>query len=160
MLFNESIKENMLYTKPEATDDDIYEAMRASNANDVLEILSPEGIEANVGTSGTKLSGGQKQKIALARAFIKKPILLILDEATSALDRENEAEVQKSIDILTHGENKITTVVIAHRLTTIKDADKIIVFEKGHVVEEGTHESLIELNGVYSGLVTQQEQAD
>lgn len=152
VLFNESIRENMCYCKPDATTEELEEALQKANALELIRRLS-NGIDTNVGTSGSQLSGGEKQRIALARAFVKRPVLLILDEATSALDRKNESEVQQAIDNLSHGDLKITIVVIAHRLSTIEHADKIIVFEKGNIVEEGDHESLMELEGVYSKLV-------
>ena len=118
VLFNESIKDNMLNAKPEATEEEIYHALEQANAMKFINKLT-EGIKTNAGSSGGQLSGGEKQRIAVARAFLKRPDLLILDEATSALDRRNESEVQNAIESI-NKESNITTVVIAHRLSTIK----------------------------------------
>lgn len=118
VLFNESIKDNMLNAKPEATEEEIYHALEQANAMKFINKLT-EGIKTNAGSSGGQLSGGEKQRIAVARAFLKRPDLLILDEATSALDRRNESEVQNAIESINKKSN-ITTVVIAHRLSTIK----------------------------------------
>ncbi|CAI2367048.1 unnamed protein product [Moneuplotes crassus] len=160
VLFNESIKDNMLNAKPDATEDEIIHALKQANAMSFISKLS-EGIKTNAGASGGQLSGGEKQRIALARAFLKQPDLLILDEATSALDRKNETEVQKAIENINR-EKRITTVVIAHRLSTIRNADKIVVIDKGHIKEVGTHSSLLESypEGIYAGLVNSQQDAD
>jgi ATP-binding cassette subfamily B (MDR/TAP) protein 1 len=132
-----------------------------SNASKIIAKL-PDGLETIVGAQGGQLSGGEKQRIALARAFIKNPKVLILDEATSALDRANEEEVQDAIDNLKNGDHGITTIVIAHRLATIRYSDKIIVLKDGKVAEEGNHEYLLKTfpEGVYSTLVSKQEQLD
>jgi ATP-binding cassette, subfamily B (MDR/TAP), member 1 len=160
VLFNESIKSNMLNAKPDATEEEMIEALKQANAYKFVERLKL-GLETNAGASGGQLSGGEKQRIAVARAFLKKPDVLILDEATSALDRRNEAEVQAAIDAI-NKKTSITTIVIAHRLSTIKKADKIIVLEKGEVKEVGDHISLLRdyPDGVYSGLVQTQEMGD
>ena len=153
-LFNESIKNNLLNANPSATDEDIEEWLKTAMAYDFVQKL-PEGIESNVGALGNKLSGGQKQRVAIARALIRKPDLLILDEATSALDNRNERYVQKAIENI----NKVThisTVVIAHRLTTIESADLIIVLENGKVIENGNHEQLVLINGHYNSLYSSQ----
>ena len=143
VLFNESIWENLLYCNPGATEEQILISLNKANAKKIIDKLA-DGIDTNVGSAGGQLSGGEKQRIALAWAFIKNPSILLLDEATSALDWRNEAEVQEAIDkIIGEGYNKITTVVIAHWLSTIQNADKIIVMEKGQVVEEGTHQDLL-----------------
>jgi len=115
-----------------------------------------------VGSSGSQLSGGQKQRIAIARAFIKKPSILIFDEATSALDKKNERDVQKAIDSIRKDLGQVTTIVIAHRLSTIRNADKIIVMDKGKKKEEGSHETLLKEfpNGIYHKLVKEQESAE
>ena len=157
VLFNESIKENMLNSNPSATDDQIYEALKKANAYKFIQKLAL-GINTNAGSSGGQLSGGEKQRIALARAFLRNPDLLILDEATSALDRRNEVEVQKAIENI-HKETQITTVVIAHRLSTIRDADVIYVIDKGEIKEVGNHDSLLENypDGIYAELVNNQE---
>jgi ABC-type multidrug transport system fused ATPase/permease subunit len=145
-LFNESIKENILNAKPDATDDEIYSALKSALAYDFVMEMS-EGINTNVGSVGSKLSGGQKQRIAIARALIKKPTLLILDEATSALDSKSEKEVQGAIEKI-NKEMKITTVVIAHRLPTLSNAKKIIILEDGKVKDEVTYEKLCEMKGI------------
>jgi len=148
VLFATSIKENLLLAKSDATDAQIWEALKNANADDFVRQL-PKQLDTYVGASGTQLSGGQKQRLAIARAILKNPRILLLDEATSALDRKNEAEIQKTLDEISQGR---TTIVIAHRLTTIINADKIIVFDKGNVVEEGNHESLIANKGKYYDL--------
>jgi len=141
ILFNTTIKKNVLMGKPDATDEEIIEALRKTNAWEFVSKY-PKGINHEVGAGGGQLSGGQKQRIALARAFIKKPKLLIFDEATSALDKVNEAEVQGAIEKMKKELGTVTSIVIAHRLSTIRNADKILVLKKGVLVEEGTHEEL------------------
>ena len=153
-LFNESIKNNLLNANPSATDEDIEEWLKTAMAYDFVQKL-PEGIESNVGALGNKLSGGQKQRIAIARALIRKPDLLILDEATSALDNRNEKYVQKAIENINRLTN-ISTIVIAHRLTTIRNADLIIALANGKLVEQGTHEELIQADGHYQAQYSSQ----
>ena len=153
-LFNESIKSNLLNANPLATDEDIEEWLKAAMAFDFVQKL-PEGIESNVGALGNKLSGGQKQRIAIARALIRKPDLLILDEATSALDNINEKYVQKAIENI-NKVTKISTVVIAHSLTTIKNADLIIVLNNGKIWVKGTHKELMEFDNEYQHLYNSQ----
>lgn len=148
VLFATTIRENMLFAKEDATGDEIWAALKKANAEEFVRAL-PQQLETYVGTSGTQLSGGQKQRLAIARAILKNPRILLLDEATSALDRKNEMEIQKTLDEIAEGR---TTIVIAHRLTTIQNADRIIVFDQGQVVEEGNHESLIEKKGKYYDL--------
>ena len=143
-MFNMSIKENILMGKPDATDAEIEEALRAVNAWDFVSKY-PHNINENVGAGGGQLSGGQKQRIALARAFIKKPKMLIFDEATSALDKANEAIVVQAIDALKAKLGAVTTLVIAHRLSSVRSADNIIVMKKGRIAEQGTHEELIKI---------------
>ena len=154
-LFNESIRNNLLNANPSATDEDIEEWLKTAMAFEFVQKL-PEGIDSNVGALGSKLSGGQKQRIAIARALISKPDLLILDEATSALDNKNERYVQKAIENINRATN-ISTVVIAHRLTTIRNADLIVVLKSGKVVERGNHLDLTKLGKLYYKLFNSQE---
>jgi len=150
VLFNTTFRKNILMGKPDATEAEIEQALKKTNAWDFVNAAG--GIDSNVGAGGGQLSGGQKQRIALARAFIKKPRVLIFDEATSALDKTNEAEVQKAIDEMKKELGTVTTIVIAHRLSTVKNADNIIVLKKGRIVEQGTHNELKDKNGVYAKL--------
>ena len=144
VMFNTTIRENMLFAKPDATEDEIIEALKAANAWDFIrKKMSKDGIDTTIGGSGGMLSGGQKQRIAIARAFLKKPKILLLDEATSALDKVNEKAVQEAIDNYRKTTGDITIVVIAHRLTTIRDADKILVLKHGELIEEGSHDELL-----------------
>ena len=147
-LFSGSIKENIAYGKENATDAEIIEASKMAGAHEFIEGL-PNGYDTYVGERGVKLSGGQKQRISIARVFLKNPPILILDEATSALDNESERLVQKSLEVLTKGR---TTFTIAHRLTTIKNADRILVLTKNGIEESGTHKELIEKDGIYAEL--------
>ena len=156
-LFNQSIKDNLLNSKPDATDEEIDQALKDAMAYDFIQNL-PKGIHSDVGAIGSKISGGQKQRIAIARALLRKPEILILDEATSALDKKNERSVQRAIDRINR-EFNITTVVIAHRLSTIKGANNIYVFERGNIVESGTHDELMLNNGPYSNFYNAQGQA-
>ena len=137
-LFNTSIRENLLWVAPDATDDDIWRACRLANAEQFIGELD-NGLDTVLGDRGIRVSGGQRQRLALARAIIRKPDLLILDEATSALDSESERLIQQSIDILS---KEITMVVIAHRLSTIRNADYVYVLNGGKVVEEGAYNEL------------------
>ena len=148
ILFNDSIKNNISYAQGDKSDDLVKEAARAANALDFIE-NTPNGFETVVGERGVKLSGGQKQRIAIARALLKNPSILILDEATSALDTESEKKVQTAIESLMKDR---TALVIAHRLSTVQKADKIIVIENGKVAETGSHETLFEKNGIYRRL--------
>ncbi len=148
ILFSDSVKQNILMGKPNATDEEVIAAAKAANAHDFIMGL-PEGYDTKVGERGVKLSGGQKQRVAIARVFLKNPPILVLDEATSALDLESEALIQDSLDRLVHDR---TTIVIAHRLSTITHADKIFVIDHGEVAECGTHEELMEKQGVYYNL--------
>jgi len=145
-LFNDTIKNNILYGKLDATEEEVIEAAKKANAyNFIMEL--PDKFETFVGERGVKLSGGQKQMIALARAIIRQPQILILDEATSSLDNQSERNIQKALD---YWQGKMTIIVIAHRLSTILNADKIIVLDKGQIVETGTHSDLIDKNSFYS----------
>lgn len=147
-LFAGSIKENIAIGKIDATDEEIIKASMEANIYDYIMSL-PEGFDTYVGERGIKLSGGQKQRISIARAFLKNPPILILDEATSALDNVTEMYIQKSLEKLSKGR---TTIIVAHRLSTVKQADNIIVIGKEGIIEEGTHEELISLDGVYKNL--------
>lgn len=147
-LFNGTIKENIAYGRLDATDEEIYEAAKRANIHDYVMSLK-EGYDTNIGERGIKLSGGQKQRLSIARVFLKNPSILILDEATSALDNTTEILIQKALNDLCKGR---TTIVVAHRLSTIKNADEIAVVSKGKIVEQGTHESLLEKNGAYKTL--------
>ncbi|MFA0814340.1 MAG: ABC transporter ATP-binding protein [Anaerofustis sp.] len=151
-LFNGSVKDNIAYGRVEASDDEIIQAAKFSNLHEFIMEL-PNGYDTIVGERGVKLSGGQKQRVAIARTFLKNPPILILDEATSSLDNENEKIIQQSFDNL--AKNR-TTLIIAHRLQTIENAGRIIVMSKGSIIEEGTHRSLIEKNGVYAKLYNAQ----
>ncbi|WP_410798596.1 ABC transporter ATP-binding protein [Lysinibacillus telephonicus] len=148
ILFSDSVKQNILMGKPDATDEEVIAAAKAANAHEFIMTL-PQGYDTKVGERGVKLSGGQKQRVAIARVFLKNPPILVLDEATSALDLESEALIQDSLDRLASDR---TTIIIAHRLSTITHADKIFVIDHGKLVEEGTHESLMEKKEVYFDL--------
>ncbi|MPT34105.1 MAG: ABC transporter ATP-binding protein, partial [Flavobacterium sp.] len=152
ILFNDTIKNNILLGKQDATDDEIIAALKVANAYEFVKDL-PNGIDTNIGDSGNKLSGGQKQRLSIARAVLKNPPIMILDEATSALDTESERLVQQALENMMQNR---TSVVIAHRLSTIQKADKIVVMQKGEIVEQGTHDELLALNGTYSKLVMMQ----
>jgi len=152
LLFGGTIRENIAYGKPGASLEEIQEAARLANAYDYIVDL-PEGFETMVGPRGTKLSGGQRQRIAIARAILADPRILLLDEATSALDSESERLVNEALERLMQGR---TSLVIAHRLSTVRHADRILVFSQGRIVESGTHEELLQLNGTYRFLVDTQ----
>jgi ATP-binding cassette, subfamily B, bacterial MsbA len=152
ILFNDSIKNNIRLGKQDATDDEIIAALKVANAYEFVSAL-PNGIDTNIGDAGGKLSGGQKQRLSIARAVLKNPPIMILDEATSALDTESEKFVQVALENMMQNR---TSIVIAHRLSTIQKADKIVVMHKGEIVEQGTHDELLALNGTYSKLVMMQ----
>lgn len=151
-LFTGTIKENILYGNHNATDDEVIEAAKKANIHDFIMSL-PKGYDTFIGERGVKLSGGQKQRISIARVFLKNPPILILDEATSALDNTTEYMIQKSLEELCYGR---TTIVVAHRLSTIKNADEIIVLTSEGIQEQGNHESLIAKNGIYKELYQSQ----
>lgn len=149
ILFGGTIAENILYGKPDATQEELTNAARKSNCLEFIESF-PEGFETVVGERGIKLSGGQRQRVAIARAILKDPRILILDEATSSLDAESERLVQEALDTLMEGR---TSIIIAHRLATIRDVDQIYVLENGHIIENGTHDELIQFDeGAYNSL--------
>ena len=147
-LFNGTIKENILYGRLDATDEEVYEAARRANIHDYVMTLE-KGYDTEVGERGVKLSGGQKQRLSIARVFLKNPAILILDEATSALDNTTEILIQKALDELCKGR---TTLVVAHRLSTIKNADEIVVISDGQIKEQGSHEDLLAQDGIYQQL--------
>ncbi len=147
-LFNSSIKENILYGRLDATDEEVIEAAKRANIHDYIMTLE-KGYDTEIGERGVRLSGGQKQRLSIARVFLKNPPILILDEATSALDNTTEILIQQALDELCRGR---TTLVVAHRLSTIKNADEIAVVADGKIVEEGTHEQLLALDGEYASL--------
>lgn len=147
-LFGGTIKDNILYGRPNATDEEVMEAARKANILDFINSL-PNGWNTEIGERGVRLSGGQKQRLSIARLFLKNPPILILDEATSALDNTTEMLIQKSLQELAKGR---TCLIVAHRLSTIKNADEIAVVSKGKIMEKGSHDELMKLNGIYSDL--------
>lgn len=153
ILFSESARANILMGKPDATHEEVVRAAEAANAHEFISSL-PNGYDTELGERGVKLSGGQKQRVAIARVFLRDPGILILDEATSALDLESEHMIQESLARLTRGR---TTIIVAHRLSTITHADKIVVMKEGQIVEQGKHEELLEKRGVYHGLWSVQD---
>lgn len=155
-LFNASIKENILYGRLDATDEEVVEAAKRANIHDYIMTLE-DGYNTVIGERGVRLSGGQKQRLSIARVFLKNPPILILDEATSALDNTTEILIQKSLDDLCKGR---TTLVVAHRLSTIKNADEIAVIAEGRIVEQGSHEELMAKGGMYSELYKLQFRAN
>lgn len=155
-LFNASIKENILYGRLDATDEEVVEAAKRANIHDYIMTLE-DGYNTVIGERGVRLSGGQKQRLSIARVFLKNPPILILDEATSALDNTTEILIQKSLDDLCKGR---TTLVVAHRLSTIKNADEIAVIAEGKIVEQGSHEELMAKGGMYSELYKLQFRAN
>jgi subfamily B ATP-binding cassette protein MsbA len=148
VLFNDTIKRNICYGVDDVSDENLRKAIDAAYAHDFINSL-PDGVETVIGERGTRLSGGQRQRLSIARAILKDSPILILDEATSSLDTESESLVQMALDNLIVGR---TTLIIAHRISTITNADRIIVITKGRIVESGPHSELIELKGEYSRL--------
>jgi ATP-binding cassette subfamily B protein len=152
LLFHRSLRENIAYSTPKATDEQILDAAKKANALDFINQL-PEGLDTTVGERGVKLSGGQRQRIAIARALLKDAPILVLDEATSALDSESEKLIQDALQKLMKNR---TSIVIAHRLSTIAKLDRIIVLDHGKIVEDGTHQELLQNNGIYAKLWSHQ----
>ena len=155
-LFGGSLRENIMYGKTDATEEEIIEAAKKAKIHDFIMSL-PDGYDSQIGERGVKLSGGQKQRISIARIFLKNPAILILDEATSALDNTTEILIQSEFDKLCEGR---TTLIVAHRLSTIKNADEIIVVSEGKIEERGTHDELLEKNGTYAHLYKEQFRED
>ena len=155
VLFNDTIAYNICYGRPSASEEEVREAARMAQIADFIEQL-PDGFETQVGERGLKLSGGEKQRVAIARTLLKAPPILILDEATSALDTQTEKEIQAALDFVSKNR---TTLVIAHRLSTVIDADEIIVLQAGEIVERGTHTQLLELGGLYNTMWQRQLEA-
>ena len=147
-LFHGTVRENIAYGRPNSSDAEIEEAAKAAEAHEFILAL-PDKYDTVVGERGQKLSGGQRQRLSLARAILRDPAILVLDEATSAVDNETEAAIQRSLAHVTKGR---TSVVIAHRLSTVRDANRIWVLEDGHVIESGTHDELVKNNGLYAAL--------
>jgi ATP-binding cassette subfamily B protein len=156
VLFNDTIRYNIRYGRWEASDAEVEEAAKLAKIDDFIRV-SPHGYETEVGERGLKLSGGEKQRVAIARTILKAPPILLLDEATSALDSHTERDIQDALELAAHGR---TTLVIAHRLSTIVSADEIIVLDEGVIVERGTHHQLLLKGGLYASMWNRQREAE
>jgi ATP-binding cassette, subfamily B, bacterial len=149
-LFHATVRDNLRFAGPDATDEEVEEAARAAQIHDLIASL-PDGYDTVVGERGYRFSGGERQRIAIARTILRNPPILVLDEATSALDTQTERAVQEALERLAEGR---TTIAIAHRLSTVRDADQIVVLDRGRVAEIGTHEELLSAGGRYATLVS------
>ncbi len=147
-LFDDTLLANVRYSRPEASEDEVLAALQAANLLDVVK-QSPDGLHQRIGLNGSNLSGGQRQRVSIARAILKDAPILLLDEATSALDNESERLVQQALERLMHGR---TSMIVAHRLSTIEQADRIVVMDEGKIVEQGSHQALMQANGYYAKL--------
>ncbi|MEO0753181.1 MAG: ATP-binding cassette domain-containing protein, partial [Pseudomonadota bacterium] len=156
VLFNDTIRANVAYARPDASDAEVIDALRRSQLLPFIESL-PDGLETRVGERGLKLSGGEKQRVGIARVILADPAVLVLDEATSALDSATEAAVQDALDEASRGR---TTLMVAHRLSTVQNADEILVLRDGRIAERGNHESLLALDGEYAAMWARQAARD
>jgi len=156
VLFNDTIYYNIAYGKPDASHDAVIAAAQAAHIHDFIESL-PQGYDTKVGERGLKLSGGEKQRVAIARAILKNPAILIFDEATSALDSKSEKAIQAELRSI--AQNR-TTLIIAHRLSTVVDADQILVMDRGEIIERGAHDELLLRNGMYAQMWNLQKRVE
>jgi ABC-type multidrug transport system fused ATPase/permease subunit len=149
-LFNDSIKENIAFGKPNASDEEIEKAARTANIHDFI-ISLPDGYDSRVGDRGITLSGGQKQRVSIARTLLTNPSILIFDDSTASVDAETEAQIQESLNILSKGR---TTIIISQRISSVKYADRILVFDEGEIIQDGNHDDLINQKGLYQDIYT------